>query len=240
MAGLDGCGKTRPPPEFDSRTVQPSASRCTDWAILSSCSVQSQSWPCGRNTGIWGRWNKLQTTTTLPTENVPLGFHWIGVYLDTPIVDLNTLEVTKIFGPVGMEPWFLGFGGGAQSLRHQKIPSPPGSVFQRNVLYSARRLWQAPLQCSVPSQLSRLNYRHDSWTVVVDFPTEATESSPNWLYRLWGVWRSFRVYNATAAWKFPLTTIYCCGEEWVELYYSPDAFMAWVRRFWLWLLLFVP
>jgi len=32
-AGLDGCGKSRPPPEFDPRTVQPVASRYTDWAI---------------------------------------------------------------------------------------------------------------------------------------------------------------------------------------------------------------
>jgi hypothetical protein len=34
-AGLDGCGKSRPPPPpaFDSRTVQPLASRYIDWAI---------------------------------------------------------------------------------------------------------------------------------------------------------------------------------------------------------------
>ena len=33
-AGLDGCGKSRPPPpRFDARTVQPVASRYTDWAI---------------------------------------------------------------------------------------------------------------------------------------------------------------------------------------------------------------
>jgi len=31
-AGLDGCGKSRPPPGFDPRTVQPVASRCTDCA----------------------------------------------------------------------------------------------------------------------------------------------------------------------------------------------------------------
>jgi hypothetical protein len=30
MADLDGCGKSRPPPEFDPRTVQPVASRYTD------------------------------------------------------------------------------------------------------------------------------------------------------------------------------------------------------------------
>jgi len=33
-AGLDRCQKSRPPPGFDSRTVQPVASRYTDCAIL--------------------------------------------------------------------------------------------------------------------------------------------------------------------------------------------------------------
>jgi hypothetical protein len=32
--GLDGCGKSRPPPGFDPLTVQPVASRYTNWAIL--------------------------------------------------------------------------------------------------------------------------------------------------------------------------------------------------------------
>ena len=32
-AGLDRCGKFRPPPGFDHRTVQPVASRYTDWVI---------------------------------------------------------------------------------------------------------------------------------------------------------------------------------------------------------------
>jgi len=31
-AGLDGCGKSPPPPRYDPRTVQPVASRYTDWA----------------------------------------------------------------------------------------------------------------------------------------------------------------------------------------------------------------
>ena len=31
-AGLDRCGKISPPPGFDPRTVQPAASRYTDWA----------------------------------------------------------------------------------------------------------------------------------------------------------------------------------------------------------------
>jgi hypothetical protein len=33
QVGVDGCGKSRPPPGFDPRTVQPVASRYTDWAI---------------------------------------------------------------------------------------------------------------------------------------------------------------------------------------------------------------
>jgi len=33
-ASLDGCGKSRPPPGFNPRTVQPVASRYTDRAIL--------------------------------------------------------------------------------------------------------------------------------------------------------------------------------------------------------------
>jgi hypothetical protein len=32
-AGLDGCRKSRPPPAFDPRTVQPVASRYTDCAM---------------------------------------------------------------------------------------------------------------------------------------------------------------------------------------------------------------
>ena len=32
-AGLEGCGKSRPPPGFDPRTVHDVASRYTDWAI---------------------------------------------------------------------------------------------------------------------------------------------------------------------------------------------------------------
>ena len=31
-AGLDRCGKSRPPPGFDPRAVQPVASSYTDWA----------------------------------------------------------------------------------------------------------------------------------------------------------------------------------------------------------------
>jgi hypothetical protein len=38
-AGLDGCGKSRLPPGFDPRTVQPVASRYTDWAIPAHPSI---------------------------------------------------------------------------------------------------------------------------------------------------------------------------------------------------------
>ena len=39
-AGLDRCGKSRPPPWFDPRPVQPAASRYTDWAIRPTCRWQ--------------------------------------------------------------------------------------------------------------------------------------------------------------------------------------------------------
>jgi hypothetical protein len=32
-AGLDGCGRSRPPPGFDSRTLNPVTGCSTDWAI---------------------------------------------------------------------------------------------------------------------------------------------------------------------------------------------------------------
>jgi hypothetical protein len=37
-AGVDVCEKSRPPTGFDPRTVQPVASRYTDWAIRPTCS----------------------------------------------------------------------------------------------------------------------------------------------------------------------------------------------------------
>jgi len=36
-AGLNGCGKFRPPPEFDPRTVQPLASSYIDCTMTGSC-----------------------------------------------------------------------------------------------------------------------------------------------------------------------------------------------------------
>ena len=53
MPGLDGCKKSRPPPGFDPRTVQPVASRYTDYAI-----------PARTNT------NTTTTTMMLHWENI--------------------------------------------------------------------------------------------------------------------------------------------------------------------------
>jgi len=39
-AGMDGCGKSRRPPGFDSRTVEPVASRYTDCAIAQTTNTQ--------------------------------------------------------------------------------------------------------------------------------------------------------------------------------------------------------
>jgi hypothetical protein len=39
-AGVDACRKSHPSPGFDPRTVQPVASRYTDWTIPAHCTVQ--------------------------------------------------------------------------------------------------------------------------------------------------------------------------------------------------------
>jgi len=39
-AGLDRCGKSRPPPGFDPRTVQPIASRYTDYATRATSVIK--------------------------------------------------------------------------------------------------------------------------------------------------------------------------------------------------------
>ena len=53
-AGLDVCGKSRPPPGFDPRTVQPVASRYTDWAIPApEMSTRNISWGV-KAVGGWG------------------------------------------------------------------------------------------------------------------------------------------------------------------------------------------
>ena len=56
-AGLDRCGKCRPPPGFDPRTVQPVASRCTDWAIAVQQAYKkyvSKTWHNG-NPEVWDK-----------------------------------------------------------------------------------------------------------------------------------------------------------------------------------------
>ena len=40
-AGLETCRKSRPPPGFDPRTVQPVGSRYTDYATRSTCVLVS-------------------------------------------------------------------------------------------------------------------------------------------------------------------------------------------------------
>jgi hypothetical protein len=49
-AGLDRCGKSRPPPGFDPRTIQPVASRCTDYATRPT----TESQVLLKSTNSWG------------------------------------------------------------------------------------------------------------------------------------------------------------------------------------------
>jgi hypothetical protein len=84
---------------------------------------------------------QLQATTTSPPQNVPLDIHGIGVYLGAPIVDLNTLEVTKMFGRAGnraMIPLCWRWSPVATPPRYV-YTGFPRSVYHRTALYSARR-----------------------------------------------------------------------------------------------------
>jgi len=65
QAGLDGCGKSRLPPGFDPRTVQPVVSRYTDWAT--------------RATFAW----KESSLNVLSTDRqeISCSLSWINVYI---------------------------------------------------------------------------------------------------------------------------------------------------------------
>jgi hypothetical protein len=81
---------------------------------------------------------QLQTTKTLPSENVSLGIHGIGVYLGAPIVDLNTLGLTKMFGHVWNGAMIPLCWRWSTVATPQGAPVPPGSAYHTTTLYSAR------------------------------------------------------------------------------------------------------
>ena len=80
-AGLDGCVKSRPPLGFDPRTVQPVASRYTDWAIAAtSGNVWWVNYSSARNQNQSDRlpWNKsrgIVKRTGLKTKALVLAGH---------------------------------------------------------------------------------------------------------------------------------------------------------------------
>jgi hypothetical protein len=59
-AGMDRCGKSRPPQGFDPRTFQPVASRYTDWAV-----------PAHR----WGSWSSAKYFKSVYNTSSPVGYH---------------------------------------------------------------------------------------------------------------------------------------------------------------------
>ena len=67
-AGLDGCGKSHLPPGSDSRTVQPLASRYTDWAIpvhgkLSALGGKSDPVPlCPEQISLVVAWDRIRAS----------------------------------------------------------------------------------------------------------------------------------------------------------------------------------
>jgi hypothetical protein len=108
-AGLDGCGKLRPPPGLDPRAVQPVGSRYTDYAIPAH-SVDGRWMKC--EYGAWQRGKKPvlchfihhKTHTQWPVGTnrlhhgtVPL-FRWLSQYLHIIIfLVLNIRNYSWVF-----------------------------------------------------------------------------------------------------------------------------------------------
>jgi len=63
MAGLDVCGKSRPPPGHNHRTIQPIVSGYTDWAIVTNIQKQALRFgicllPSSSGVEYWCLWQK--------------------------------------------------------------------------------------------------------------------------------------------------------------------------------------
>ena len=68
-AGLDGCGTSRLRRGFDPGTVQPVASRYTDWAIPAQMISYTTTTTSTTNTTTTTSTNTTTTTTTTTTNN---------------------------------------------------------------------------------------------------------------------------------------------------------------------------
>jgi hypothetical protein len=80
-SGLDGCGKYRPPPRFDPRTVQPVASRYTDWAIRLTYTPRS-GWKARSKKNNLSRWK----------NSIKVGFKRNGLGRDIRYVAMADLK----------------------------------------------------------------------------------------------------------------------------------------------------
>jgi hypothetical protein len=98
-AGVDGCGKSRPPPGFDHRTVRPEAIRYTDYAIPAHLFTVREVCSCQvglgqKVSGMAGLWPVFQDIEVIGRKN------WGGGKRSTG----NSFKCSPI-GPYPTVPW---------------------------------------------------------------------------------------------------------------------------------------
>ena len=96
-AGMDGWGKSRPPPGFDPRTVHPVASRYTDWDIPAHCLLSLTRILSWIKQGSTNPGCQVTRTTTF----------WKMTWNICGLLVWNLLQVTELAS--GNFRWFLDF-----------------------------------------------------------------------------------------------------------------------------------
>ena len=100
-AGLDGCGKSRPPPGFDLRTVQSVASRYTDWAIP-ALSMDGDPVDFVPSTGKHGLFSGLEWIVRFCTLGVWKAYNFLNFLLRWPCpfreIKVSVISVDIVIG----------------------------------------------------------------------------------------------------------------------------------------------
>jgi len=132
-AGLDGCGKTRP-----HRNSIPGPSIPQKVAALTKLSCRHV--VCKLKVDLvhaiqGSEEDEISFKPRRLYHRRMCSKHPLNWSLFGPPVSIRKLgRWQKCLVLSEMEPWFLGFGGGAQSLHRQVIPSPHESIHHRTVL----------------------------------------------------------------------------------------------------------
>jgi hypothetical protein len=151
MAGLDGCGKSRPPPGFDPRTVQPVASRYTNWAIpahnVTSDALENSSpgRPCYRFLSFLPRrWKQYFPPKTI------IRIHGVVTWIFSAVLSLEC----RGWIWCREDDWFLLFIAAVRESCRLHVPFVDRRGFQ----------WRCLCEVSVPKVRSRAEHcQHHVW-----------------------------------------------------------------------------